>query len=1032
MIIERICPAALLLWSAMLYAQSNTTAGLSGVVTDPSAAVVPGAKITITSVDTGNVRVLATDEQGIYRFLSLAPGSYNLTVEKAGFRIQNCQGLVLTVGQEASLDLELALGVVTQTIEVSTITPLIETERLQQADTISQESVQNLPINRRDYLNFVLLAPGVSDSRALADSNNFRVKQTSDSGLSFYGSNGRGNNVSIDGGEANDAGGGVRPTVSQEAVQEFQIDRTNYSAEYGSARGGVINIITRSGSNRLQGSLFGFFRNQELDAGNPFAIALQNDRLVRVKPDASRQQFGFGVGGPIVKDQTFYYVNYEQLRRREAATVPVLTSFSIFQPTAGQEMILQTLPSSQSAQLRAALTSSPSTVAMFEANSGIFPYRTDSYQGLWRVDHRVNSNNQLNFRYNISKINETNQKLAALVGASRGFVQDFLDNTAIGTWTHLFSPQTVNAVRVQYNYDDAFTGSNDSYGPAIDVAGFGLFNRDLFLPSNTLLRREELADDVSLVRGSHNIKVGAYALIRQDTSDAKTFFSGRFTFGTLPGSFVSPALASTTINALQAFNLGLAQSYQQGFGDPVVRAVYPLYAVYAQDSWKASRNLTLNFGLRYEVDQRKPPLPTNKKNFAPRFGFAWDPWGDHRTVIRGGYGLFYSTIDFQIDYVVNALNFIDDYQQITQVLTTLNAGNPLATSGPINIFRTLSQQGVIGLPVPKRSIQASDLLQFGITVNQHGPRPPLSVLFRNASNYNNPYGQQASLEIQRELMQSFSVSAAYIFVRGVHLTTSRDDNLLEAPVNPIKGIRDWGVTADNPTGTKYFRNPAILQDNVYESTANSWYHGMTIEASKRFTPNSSFHFSYTYSKAIDETVDYNSDFQPNDQTCRECEKALSSFDQRHKVALYAVFEAPTELKGIGRLVSGFIFSPLYRYNSQRPFNLLAGTELNSDRHSTTDRPFFAGRNTGIGPSFWTFDIRLTRRLRIAKTAGLDFVFEGFNLFNKVNYSSVNNTVGNVPGPFNLTARNDRTPSQSLGFTSSSDGRRIQLGLRFSF
>ncbi len=1026
--------SVLLISAGLLPAQSKTTAELSGVVMDPSKAVIPEAKITIANSDTGETRSVTADEQGEYRFLSVAPGTYDVTVEKNGFTTQSRKGLALTVGASAALDIELAVGARTDTVEVTMDAPSIETERAQQANTIRRESIQNLPINRRDYLSFALLAPGVSDSKALADSNSFRVKQTPDSGLSFYGSNGRGNSISVDGGESNDAGGGVRPTVSQETVREFQIDRSNYSAEYGASRGGVINIITKSGSNSFRGSAFGFFRHQSLDAGDPFAIALDGNRLVRIKPDSNRQQFGAVAGGPVTPYRTFFFLGYEQLRRREAATVPVLTDFSIFQPTAAQEAILGALPTAQAGPLRAALTSPATTVTMFERNSGVFPFQTDSHQGLWRIDHLLNTANQFNLRYNVSKIFDTNQNLSALVGVSRGYIQDFLDNTAILAWTHLFSARVVSESRFQYNYSDAFTGSNEPFGPSIDIAGYGLFNRDRLLPSNTLIRREEIADNLTIFRGQHNLKLGFYSLIRQDTSDSKIFFSGRFTFGTLPGAFVSPALASTSINALQAFNLGLAQSYQQGFGYSVVRAVYPLYAGFAQDAWRIGHTLTLNLGLRYEVDQRKPPLPTNKKDFQPRLGFAWDPGGDHKTVVRGGYGLFYATIDFQIDYVVNALNVINGSQQIAQVLTTLSAANPLAVTGPVNIFQTLRNQGVIGVPTPQRPIQEQDLRQFGISITHTTPLAPLSVLFRNSADYRNPYAQQASLEVERQIGHGVTVSAAGIMVRGVHLTTSRDDNLLPAPVNPAKGIRDWGPTPDNPPGTKYFKNPLLFQDNVYESTANSWYNGLILEFRKQFGNTSSVNANYTFSKAIDETVDFNTDFQPNDQTCRRCEHALSSFDQRHKVVLFAVLDrGETRADSFaGRIARGFVFSPIFRYNSPRPFNLLAGGELNNDRHNTTDRPFLAGRNTGIGPSFWTFDTRLTRRVRLTEKSGIDFIFEGFNLLNKLNYASVNNVVGNISGPFNLKGRDDRTPSEPLGFTSAFEPRRIQLGVRVTF
>jgi hypothetical protein len=1034
-------------------AQSKTAGTLSGIVIDPTDSVIPSAKITVTSAGTGTALAsTATDDNGEYRIPLLPPGVYDIKVEKTGFASQSSKGVVITVGQAAVINVRLSVGTSSQVIEVEAVPLLIETERTQQSNTVDEHAVRNLPINRRDYLTFSLLAPGVSDSKAMADSNSFRVKQTPDSGLSFYGSNGRGNNISVDGGESNDAGGGVRPTVSQEAVQEFQINRTDYSAEHGSARGGVINIITKSGGNATRGSVFGFFRHQSLDATDPFAIILNPDNTVsRIKPDSERQQFGATLGGAIVKDRTFYFLSYEQLRRREFNAVPVLTDLSIFQPTAAQQSILAGLPSDAAGQLRAALTSPPATIDMFKRNSGVFPFQTDQYQGLMRIDHHFNLKNQVNFRYNVTREYETNQNLGALVGYSRGFITDAFDSTALGNWTHTFSPSLIQEARVQFSYYNPLTASTDPFGPALEIAGFGFFNRDRFLPNQAITRRVDLNEGITWIKGAHTLKAGAQVLIRSQHSDSKTFFSGRFTFGTLPGSFVSPALASTTITALQSFNLGLAQSYQQGFGDPVVNALYPLYAGYLQDTWHARRNLTLNLGLRYEVDQRKTPLPTNKNDWGPRAGFAWDPFGDGKTTIRAGYGLYYSVIDYQIDYVVNALNEINGYRQIAQVLTTLNAANPLAKDGPINIFTTLRNQGIIGIPTPQRPILASDLAQFGILVSQTGPRPPLTVLFRADPHYKNPYAQQASFGIERQIARDLAASLSYVYVRGVHLTTDHDLNLLPAPVNPAKGIRDWGVAPDNPTGTKYFRDPLLYQENNYESGANSWYNGMILELNKRFSSNLSLAFNYTFSKATDETTDYNSDFQPNDQTCRRCERALSSFNQRHKVVAYATLQSPhrSAASTFSRFFQDFLFTPIFRYNSERPFNILTGAELNNDRHNTTDRPYFAGRNIGIAPSFWAFDTRLSRRFAVREKASLEVMIETFNLLNHLNYASVNNTVscsaslpaGSAGSCYisdivqrygSLSGNDSYTPSQPFGFTAAFDPRRIQLGARFTF
>ena len=1021
-----------LLWvalcSALAFSQSKTTAVLNGTILDPSGGAIPSAKVLLTSSVTGSKQETQTDGEGVYRFPLVTPGIYELRAEKTGFSTAVRKSVEITVGQAATLDLQLALGQTSELIEVTSEIALVETERTQQSNTIQETAVRNLPINRRDYLTFTLLAPGVADSKGLADANSFRVKQTPDSGISFYGSNGRGNSVNVDGGDSNDPGGGVRPTVSQEAVQEFQVNRTNYSAEHGSARGGVVNIVTKSGSNDLHGSVFGFFRHQTLDAADPFALSYDGTSLKRVKPDANRQQYGATIGGPVAKDKLFYFMSYEGLRRRERRTVPVLTDNSIFGPTPAQQAILNQLPAAAQAQLRPALSTPASVQEMFRVNSGIFPFETDDHKGLIRLDYRKSDKDIFSIRQNVSNIFETNEGIGALVGFSRGFVQDFFDSTTLGSWTHTFSSSLVNDLRLQYNYYDFRTESNDKFGPALEIAGFGLFNRDRFLPSRTLSRRLDVVDNLSWFKGKHNIKTGFYFANRSINTDSKTFMSGRFTFGALPGSLVNPALASTSITSLQAFNLGLAQSYQQGFGEGLVRGrSIPLIAGFVQDSWKVASNLTFDIGVRYEVDNRKEPLPTARKNFAPRAGFAWDPFKDHKTIVRGGYGLFYAPIDFQIDYVVNALNEIGGFRQIAQVLTTLNPAAPSAPTGPINIFSTLRAQGVIGIPTPLKPITAADLRQFGINVSQSGPRPPLTVLFRPSADYTNPYAQQASFGIEREIMKNFSFGISYVFVRGAKLTTSHDDNLLDAPVNPAKGIRDWGPTATNPTGAAFFKNPLLFQDNVYESTANSFYHGMMIESTRRFSKNATIAFNYTFSKVIDETVDYNSDFQPNDQLNRRAERALSSFDQRHKVVLYAILQSAGR-KGWG----GLLFTPIVRYNSPRPFNLLSGTEINNDRHNTTDRPIFAGRNTGIGPSFITFDMRVSKKVFFGDKKSLEFMAEGFNLFNHLNYGSVNNTVGPITGPFNLSGRDDRTPSQPLGFTSAFDPRRLQLGLRFAF
>ncbi len=1058
---RRLIVLALLLFPPTAFGQSNLASGeLKGTVSDPSGAVVPSVSVTVTHTSTNLHRVVITDERGEYRVLSLQPGTYDVKAELTGFVTQQRSGVQVTVGQTAAADFQLQVGSSVETITVTDEAPVIETERAQQSETINENYIRHLPIDRRDYLSFTLLAPGVVDSNAMADNTDFRAAQTPQSGLSFYGSNGRGNNVTVDGAEANDSAGGVRETLSQEAVQEFQINRSNYSAELGGASGGVINIVSKSGGNATHGSVFGFFRDQHLDSADPFAYSLVADQPQRVKPPANRQQFGGRISTPLIKDRTFLFGTYEGLRRNESSTVSVLTDLSIFKPTPQQNAVLSALaantnpapipclPSVAGAAalpaavcanvLRGALTSKASTVDLFKSNSGVFPFTTDSNAFSVRLDHRATDNNQFFLRYNFTKKSDGNQSTRALLGFSRSNDVRILDSNAVLGWTGIASAALVNEARFQWNYRNFDVIPNDPNGPEFNITGFGFFNRDIFLPNYSIERRYEASDSLSYLKGGHRLKFGGSVLTRATPTYSHTFLGGRFGFGTLPGALVSPTLGALPITALQAFDLGLPQSYQQGFGDPGVTATLTYVSVYAQDTWNVRRNLTFNLGIRYEVDDRRDPIPTDRNNFAPRVGFAWDPAGNKRTVLRGGFGIFYSPVYFQIDHVVNSLGEVNGYRQIAQVLTTLNAANPLAASGPINVFRTLRAQGIVGVPKSQRPIAATDLAQFGIQVSNTGPRPPLTVLFKIDPNYRSAYSEQASLGIEHEVTKGLSAAINYTFVRTLKITRARDTNILTRPKGAL-GIPLWTAASGCAGAGLYscFRDPLLFQENMYESSASAFYHGMIVELTRRFGANFSIAGNYTFSKAMDEVTDFNTDFQANDQTQLRLERALSAFDQRHKFVLYAYLQSPSASASrslLVKAVSDFALTPIFRTNSSRPFNLLVGGELNGDRHSTTDRPVMAGRNTGIGPGFWTFDLRLSRQFRLGEeNRVLELTAEGFNLLNHLNFSSVNNTVGPAfQGPFRVEADPVLGASSPLGFTSAFDARRFQLGVRFSF
>jgi hypothetical protein len=1044
----------------------------------------------------------------------------------------------VSVGQTVIVDFPMKLSSGSELVEVTIEPPVVETERGHLADTVSEQFIKELPIDRRDYLTFTLLMPGVSDSTHLAGDQDFRVKQTPQSGLSFYGSNGRGNSVTVDGGEANDDSGGVRLTLSQEAVQEFQINRSNYSAELGGASGAAINIVSKTGTNLVHGSIYGFFRDDALDAADPFAKsqALQpGDQFNPAAPDLqgtniknslSRQQFGGTLGLPIKKDKTFLFAAFEGLRQDAQNAVPILTNTNIFRPNAGQVATINglgaeagnpnvpcltppgkpvvVLPAQTCAfALQSILTVnanpganpfvSPGQAALngfiigqLEANGGVFPYNTHRYQTSVRLDHHLNDQNEFFLRYNYSHDLEESPDVHSLTGFSRGSSIHAYDNTIQGAWYHLFSQSMQNALQLQFNYSTFDVIPNVPGQVGLDIPGFASLGTQIFIPSLTIMRRPEISDSFTMIRGHHTVKFGGEFLYRGNHSESHTFFPGRFVFGNLPGAVLSPCLlpsasASTPnpcglisqggfINSLQSVSLGVPQFYEQGFGNPNYDYPRPFTALFWQDTWKIAQNFTLNFGVRYELDSQYGPLGTDKDNFAPRLSFAWDPFKNHKTVIRGGYGIFYSQIYGQIADVIQTLGNVNNTRQIANLLAPASINAPCPPAGvstptiPLSgcIFQTLFAQGKVSCTTPATGAAAcitpADLTQFGITVSNTGPLPLLTVIFSGQPGYQNPYSQQASLGIEREIANGFSVSLSGIYSHTLRLPVAIDVNavpqpfqLVTVPLASGKTVtyRDWNSNpALDPThaapcaGAAIFQcfvNPGILQADQYSSQASALYEGGIIEVKKRFSNNFTLIGNYTYSKAFDTSTDFNSDFGPVDNTNLGADRGLSDFDQRHKFILAAVLDSPWK----NAILSGFELAPIVRYNSGHPFNLLAGSDVNGDRHSTNDRPIGAGRNTGLGPDYAAFDLRISRLFKLGERANLQLIAEGFNLFNRTNFASVNNVVGLGYGlptavggagatTFHVSGTSAVGPSQPLGFTAALPKREIQFGFRLSF
>src|SRR5947207_2278837 len=576
----------LLLAAGSAYAQGVGASGeITGTVMDPSGAVVPNATVTATEAQKGLKRTATSDSKGEYRLAGLPPSTYDVSSQLTGFRT-SIQKVVVTVGQSVILDFHLSVSQVSEQVEVTTEAPLVEIEKTHQATTIDQQLIADLPINRRDYLTFTLLTPGVSDSTRMADNTDFRVKQTPQSGRALYGSNGRGNSVTVDGGEYNDEAGGVRFTLSQDAVQEFQVNRSNYTAELGSASGASINIVSKTGTNDLHGSLYSFFRNDALDARDPFAItqaltpgsAFSTTAKGTATKDAlQRYQFGGTLGFPLKKDKTFMFLSAEGLLRNEQHAVPLLTDASIFNPTAQQNALLSALAARGAtsvpclngpggarpanvcaAILQNALTVSPTTglqpintalnnfvINQLEANGGLFPFNEREYLGSARLDHQFSDHDQAFLRFTTGHDVAQDPDVQALTGFSRGSTLRAYDITLQGSWFHQFSAKTLNELHLQGNYNNFSVLSNDPAGPGFDIPGFATLGGGIFLPAFTLGKRGEAVDNLTLIRGSHTMKTGFYGLLRSQHVDSHTFFPGRFVFGQLPGAVLSPCLAAS-------------------------------------------------------------------------------------------------------------------------------------------------------------------------------------------------------------------------------------------------------------------------------------------------------------------------------------------------------------------------------------------------------------------------------------------------------------------------------------------------------
>ena len=1070
--------------SALAQIQSSS-ADLTGVILDPSKTLVAGATVSAINRETGLARTSTTDATGTYRIPLLPPGEYAVKVEMNGFNTQIKRGIVLTVGQAAVINFELTLGITKEIEVVETGTPLIETERTHQASTITQRSINQLPINGRNFLDFAQLTPGVVEESPIVRSAEIASLQSS--GISFGGQGGRANSVQIDGVDNNDiVSNGVRPTISQEAAREFQINRHGYNAEFGRASGGVINIVSKSGTNQFHGNIYNYIRNETLDARNVFATSRQ-----RQDPPFKRNQPGFTFGGPLKRDNTFFFLAYEGLIRRESAFTTILADRSILQPTAGQQDLIDTLIGSGSAtlaaqgqQLRTLLTTGPDSPLpsvnqpfpinrtnynLLASSTGTFPITETSSTGSFRLDHAFNERDYLLLRYSLTNDSVHNVGIGGQTAPSNGFDIASRDSTFILGETHVFQSGASNEFRFQSVRNIFNADTVDPFGPRYTVNGIGVIGRGFLSASDRTQRRIQFLDNFSLARGNHNFKIGAdFSRYSFDTSTA-IFLGGNIEFTQLPiplGQVIGdpasaqltaalsapreagglgrpdlvPVITKQPLTTVQQMNFGFARSINQGFGDPNAKYTGHILGLYWQDGVKVKSNLYLSLGLRYDYELQPAGTPRDSNNFGPRFSFAYDPFKKGQTVIRGGGGVYYQSLYAGASFVSSVLGkgqisniLVSADPRLTPIAASSPCGQALAAGVPPSFcfYQQLVSGGYLTFPsrgtIPESAY--SDLL--GLTRETSTNR-----LIQRLDNYAvNPYVVQSSFGIDHQLGRDSNISFNYMVSHGVKLIRNRQANALPDPMALDVFGRPALIGRADPTR---------LADFVLETAGNSIHHGLALSVNKRMSRYYQLIGSYTYGKTIDDTTDVNFEQSPQDATNARADRSLSSFDERHRVSIASIIDSPYH-GGQGhpmyeRMLADFYFSSILTVRSGFPFNLVTGIDTNLDNNNN-DRPYAVGRNTGVGPGFFAVDMRIGRRLRLGadNSHSFEFIFDAFNLFNRANFKEVNgNTSGvlylNQLGISDVRVKGSADiPASSFGgFTSASDPRIVQLAVKFNF
>lgn len=1014
-----LCLVLLIAGAGPLWAQTANQGSIEGTITDPSGAVIPGAALTATNTATGIVQSTQSNGDGYYRFVALPVGSYNLAITKTGFAAQTRNGIDVTVGGKIALDIKLGVSATEQTVNVTEETPLVETTRTNVSTTVDSTSVADLPVNGRNFLDFVLLTPGVTRDVRGGD-------------LSFAGQRGTLNSLTVDGVDDNNtffgqttgrAGSGRAPyQFSQDAVQEFQVNSSGYSAELGHAGGAVINVVTKSGTNNFHGTGFEFYRDRGLAANDPI-VKLTHSFIPSAslrKPGYHFHQFGGNIGGPIVKNRAFFFFDYDGQRNTQANIVSLVLP-SGFTPTDAFQ-----------------------TAALNYLNTHTAPYSKGLNQNtyLLKGDWNIAQNQQLSVRWNRQNFTGLNFENGGPTQAQEHTGSSLVNSdTVTGQLTSTLTPSIVNLVRINWLRDNEPGQANSNLPEAtVRQAGQTLLTvgRNSFSPRFTNINRIESGDTLTWVHRTHTFKAG-YDYIHDNIANFfPGNFSGIYSFNSLENFGRSLAGAPLITTSPGAAGDSFLQAFAgPGTAGPTTHPNITESSGFFQDDWRARSNLTLNLGVRYDIqDTAKPTvlnpvaaaagiftnrLEVDKNNIAPRLGFAWQPWQNGRTVVRGGYGIFYGRTP-------------------SIFIGTAHNQNGVA----------IQQKTFFGADIP-----AYPNTKCGAPVASPLCAPPSTgtaappTIFVLQPNFVEPVVQQANLNVERELSRDFSITVGWMFVKGNHLQRTRDINL-GAPVSTAYTISTGGsgtfLRYPGPIGNPTRPVAGFLRIFQFESSANSLYHGGFIQLKKRMSRNFQGQLAYTYSHVIDDRPDatavvpgVDDSKELFDPECARCDRASGDNDQRHRIVVSGIWTlnyANNLSKPAQAVLGGWEISTIFSAQSGQPYTGKVGSDLNNDGNSATDRIPQIGRNSFVMPSTWSLDPRFAKTFNFNERARLQLFVEAFNIFNHFNVYSVRN----VQYAVNLST-NLLTPQTSglsaFGMPTGSfvnlNGARIfQLGAKISF